>query len=112
MLEEVRKLILNTRQPFRTALIVMLQSGLGLAEFEEFNRSAWKRTVETLKSPEPSRIDLCRENTSKTSVSKYYTFIGRDAKELLREWLAMRPPNSQKEELFLVCNKNRESLCF
>lgn len=108
MLDEVRRLILNTQHPYRAALMTLLQSGMGLAEFEEFNLVGWKKTVESLDSLEPSRIDLYRGKTSNTTLKKYYTWLGRDAKELLKEWLVMKPENPESGAFFLVFNKNRK----
>jgi hypothetical protein len=106
MLEEVRRLILNTQHPYKAALMLLLQSGMGLAEYEEFNQIAWKETLETVNTEGPSRIDLYRGKISQTAVKKYYTFIGRDAKELLKEWIAMKPEGAEKDALFVVFNKN------
>jgi hypothetical protein len=107
MLDEVRRLILNVPHPYKAALMALLQSGMGLAEYEEFNLAGWRETREKLVAPEPVRIDLYREKTSRTTIKKYYTWLGRDAKELLREWLVMRPEAPESDALFLVYNKNR-----
>ena len=106
MLEEVRRLILNIQHPYKAALMALLQSGMGLAEYEEFNEIAWKETAGTLGAEGPSRIDLYRAKTSKMAVKRYYTFLGRDAKELLKEWLVMRPRDFEGDALFVVFNKN------
>jgi hypothetical protein len=107
MLDEVRRLILNAQHPYKAALMTLLQSGMGLAEFEEFNTAGWKKAVTNLNAEGPLRIDLYRGKTSRTTVKKYYTWLGRDAKELLKEWLVMRPENRENDALFLVYNKNR-----
>jgi len=109
MLDEVRRLILNVPHPYKAALMTLLQSGMGLAEYEEFNLTGWRKTLESLNTAGVSRIDLYREKTSRTAVKKYYTWIGRDAKELLREWLVMRPESAESEALFLVFNKNHRA---
>ena len=106
MLDDVRRLIMNVPHPYKAALMTLLQSGMGLAEYEEFNLAGWRKTTEKFTTPEPLRIDLYREKTSRTTVNRYYTWLGRDAKELLREWLVMRPENSSSDALFLVYNKN------
>jgi integrase len=109
MLDEVRRLILNVPHPYKAALMTLLQSGMGLAEYEEFNTEGWKKTVKSLNTADPARIDLYREKTSRTVVKKYYTWVGRDAKELLKEWLVMRPENTGNNALFLVYNKNQRA---
>jgi len=105
-LEEVRQLILNMPQPYRAALMVMFQGAMGLAEFIEFNNGAWRKVVENLEKPGPTRVDLYRTKTSKGAVKKYYTFISEDAKSLIKQWLQVRPKAQSLEDLFLTFNKN------
>ena len=107
MVEDVRRLVLNSPQPYRAIFITLFQSAMGLAEFEIFNRYGWRRVVDRLDEPGPVRIDLYREKTSRTSVKKYYTFIGEDAKSQIREWLSIRP-ETDCECLFVTYNKNRK----
>ncbi|MEM2905724.1 MAG: hypothetical protein QW057_04125 [Candidatus Bathyarchaeia archaeon] len=104
-LEDVRQLVLNAAQPYKAAFMVLFQSAMGLAEFEEFNRLAWRKVVEDLGSPGPLRIDLWREKTSRGQVKRYYTFIGEDAKRLIGDWLSIRP-KVDLDALFVTFNKN------
>jgi hypothetical protein len=105
-LEELKQLVLALPQPYRTALVVMFQGAMALAEFAQFNESAWHRIVENLDKPEPTRIDLYRSKTSRTSVRKYYTFISSDAKALIKQWLKVRPDAKDLKHLFVSFNKN------
>jgi hypothetical protein len=105
MLEDVRRLILDSPQPYRAAFMVMFQGAMGLAEFIQFNLDGWRRVVGHLDEPGPLRVDLYREKTSRTSVSRYYTFLGEDGKKLIKEWLVVRP-NVDTGALFVVYNKN------
>lgn len=102
--EEVRRLVLNAPQPYRAAIMVVFQSGMGRSEFDQFNTVTWRRVVGQLDRPGPVRVDLVREKTSREEVRRYYTFIGEDAKALIREWLLMRP-NVDVDALFVVKNK-------
>lgn len=104
--EDVRKLVSNAPQPYKAAFTVMFQGAMGLSEFTMFNLEGWRKVVERLDEKGPARIDLYREKTSRTSVSKYYTFIGEDGKQQIREWLKVRP--DVEGALFVVYNKNRE----
>jgi integrase len=104
-LEDVRQLILNAQQPYKAAIMVLLQSAMGLAEFTQFNLLGWKRAIQDLDEPGPLRIDLYREKASRQEVRRYYTFLGEDAKGLIRDWLAMRP-EVDVDALFVVYNKN------
>jgi hypothetical protein len=105
-LAEVRTLILNAPQPYKTALTLLLQSGTGLAEFTQFNLEGWQPVIDQLEQPGPLRIDLFRQKTSRRRVERYFTFIGEDTKQLLSEWLQMRP-SCDEPALFVVYNKNR-----
>lgn len=101
--DEVRRLVLNSPQPYKAAMIVMFQSAMGIAEFTQFNIVGWQKVVNELEKPGPLRIDLYREKTSREAVKKYYTFISEDAKSLIKEWLNMRP--KMEGALFLTFNK-------
>jgi hypothetical protein len=65
--------------------MVLLQSAMGLAEFTQFNLLGWKRAIQDLDEPGPLRIDLYREKASRQEVRRYYTFLGEDAKGLIRD---------------------------
>jgi hypothetical protein len=54
-----------------------------LAEFAQFNTLGWRKVVDGLEEAGPFRVDLFREKTSRTSVKKYYTFVGEDGKRYL-----------------------------
>jgi len=102
---EVRKVILNATQPYKAALMVVFQSGMSLNEFNQFNTIGWERAVGRLDEEGPIRIDLVREKTSRFNVRKYYTFIGEDSKMLIKDWIKMKPAESNT--LFIVFNKNK-----
>lgn len=95
---------MNLRQPYRAALMVMFQGAMGLAEFSQFNENAWQKTKDELDRPGPARVDLYRSKTSRTDVKSYYTFIGEDAKALVKQWLQIRP-KVKSNHLFLTFNK-------
>jgi hypothetical protein len=78
---------------------------MGLAEFDQFNRTGWKRIVDELDKPDPVQVLLYRSKTSRGKVSRYYTFLGGDAKALIKQWLEMRP-KSDSDTLFLTYRKN------
>jgi site-specific recombinase XerC len=104
-LDEVRQLILDLPQPYKAAVMVMFQGAMGLAELIQFNQSSWEMVVKDLDNQEPMRVDLYRSKTSREGVKKYFTFLGEDAKNLIKQWLKIRP-NTKRSELFLTFNKN------
>jgi hypothetical protein len=107
-LDEVRRLIFNSPQPYKAAIMTLFQSAMGLAEFNQFNTQGWQQVVKRLGQPGPLRIDLYREKTSKTRVNSYYTFIGDDGKRLIKEWLNIKP-RTEVGALFAVFNKNKKT---
>ena len=107
-LEEVRELVLNMPLSYRAALVVIFQGAMSLAEFTQFNKKAWHRLEQDLEKSGPIRVDIYRSKTSRGNVKKYYTFIGEDAKTLIKQWLQARP-KEDLEELFLTYNKNSKT---
>jgi hypothetical protein len=103
--DEVRQLVLHAPQPYKAVFLVLFQSAMGFAEFEEFNTLGWRGILDHLDEPGPVKIDFYRSKTSTTRVNKYYTFIGEDAKHMIHAWLAIRPQTSI-DALFVVLNKN------
>lgn len=104
-LDEVRQLILNAPMPYKAVFAVLFQGAMGLAEFDQFNRTGWKKIISELDKPGPAQVILYRSKTSRGKVSKYYTFLGEDAKTLTKQWLKMRPTSDQ-DALFLTYRKN------
>ncbi len=104
-IDEVRRIILNAPMPYKAALMVVFQSAMGPSEFNQFNTRVWKKMITKLDEDGPIRVDLIREKVSKQSVKRYYTFISDDAKQLLKEWLEMRP-DCESSALFVTYNKN------
>jgi hypothetical protein len=96
--EEARVLIENAPMPYKAVLLVMLESGMGGAEFEIFNKSAWQQIAPDLPSlrreldkPGLVKVNLYRSKTSRTQLQEYYTFLGLDAKTQTVQWLRRRP---------------------
>jgi hypothetical protein len=109
--EETRIIIENAPMPYRAILTVMLQSGMGGAEFETFNQSAWQQIAPDLLSlerqlhkPGPVKFQLYRSKTSQTKIQQYYTFLGGDAKTQTLQWLKRRP-DSNLSSIFVVRQK-------
>ena len=109
--EEAKVVIENAPMPYKAVLMVMLQAGMGGAEFEIFNESAWRQIAPNLSSlrqqldrPGPVKVKLYRSKTSRTEIQEYYTFLGRDAKTQTMQWLKMRP-SCDLPHIFVVRQK-------
>lgn len=111
--EEVQRLVISMSQPYRTIILMLFQGALGLAEWDQINRELWKDIVNDLDKPGVIKIDgLIRVKTEaqKTAmtgeVPLYYTFLGHDAKTMLKEWLSMRQRiKTDLPHLFVVRSK-------
>jgi hypothetical protein len=111
--EEVQRLAISLPQPYRAILLVLFQGALGLAEWDQFNRELWKEVVNDLDKPGLLKVDgLIRVKTEAQKeattgeVPLYYTFLGYDAKEALKEWLGMRQRiHTDLPHLFVVRSK-------
>lgn len=94
-IEEVEQLIDKIPRPYDVALTVMFQGFMGLAEFNKFNKTAWRNIIEkdpdAFNKPGLLRVNLYRSKTSRGKISTYYTFLSTDAKKAISRWLKIRP---------------------
>lgn len=88
--EQLRTLLLETSQPYRSILLIMFQGGLGQAEFQYFNRHTWHDVVDNLKSIGPVQVNIYRKKISTEDVHDYYTFLSSDSKDAIERWLPQR----------------------
>ncbi len=104
---ELREIIIHAPQPYKAAYMVCFQAALAASEYDQFNKFAWKQIIDKLDEKEPIRIDLFRSKVSKTEIKKYYTFLGEDAKMLIKSWLKERL-DCGRDELFVVYNRRKK----
>jgi hypothetical protein len=106
-LEEVHKLIMNSPLPYNAILVVMLQGAMAEEEFTQFNRKGWRQVVNKLDDPLPSEVRMFRSKTSRGSrgkMAKYFCFLSKDAKNAIKDWLAIRPKGAGRY-LFVTWRK-------
>ena len=117
--EELRNVLLECIQPYRSILLIMFQGGIGQAEFNYFNLQGWRNVVPHLQGEKPVRVDLYRQKISAEDVHKYYTFLGSDAKEAILRWLPQRArilkragsvKTKASEALFLTYSKGDDQV--
>jgi hypothetical protein len=73
----------------------MFQGGMGVGELLEFDATGLESLMVQLRSNvHPVRVDLPGSKKLKY-VKPYYTFLGRDAVDALRVWLAERPEEAR-----------------
>lgn len=110
--DEASLIIENAPMPYRAVFMVMLQAGFGGAEFQIFNETAWREIVKDPANPKELRpgslakVQIYRSKTSRNQVQKYYTFLTEDAKNMIGQWLRMRPA-SDLPHLFIIKQKGR-----
>jgi len=108
-LDELKSALMEAEEPYRTIFQLMYQGGIGLAEFQLFNKRGWSQIKEQLDKPGPMKITLFREKVAEKGVKTYYTFLGEEAKEKLKHWLNIRQlrygPMHDGEPIFLTSHK-------
>jgi len=100
-LEDVKKLIGPAKIKYKTVILVLLQSGMRVGEFcEQFNTDEAKNVLKQLREGKcPIKINLI---ASRKERPQYFTFIGRDAVDALKEFLNVRGEVKEGEPIFLT----------
>ena len=81
---------------YQAAYLCMFQSGMGQDEFEWWSNNGWEKLKEDLdKDLKVIKIDLPGRKMLKNE-RPYYSFIGSDAIDALRNWLKHRPGKDKK----------------
>jgi len=97
--DEIRQLILQARMPYQAIFMILSQSGMGLAEFQQFNSKVWQSILDKFNSREPVQLMLYRSKTSTDKRQDYYTLISRDSLNMLKSWLRFRDKLVQEKNV-------------
>ncbi len=93
-LEIFTRVIPASNECYQAVFLSMFQGGMGIGELIHWNETGYADLVEQLKGdPEVVRIDIAGRKHGK-NIDPFYTFIGRDAIQLVRNWLKVRPEGS------------------
>ena len=96
--EEVRNILLTCKPRHLAVYLAMLQGGMGLAEFDYWNRNGWEETKRQLdEKVVPLKIKLPSRKKQR-NVRPYYTLIGTDAINALRNYVDNYRPTEMEEE--------------
>lgn len=108
-LDELKSALMEAPEPYRTIFQVCYQSGMGLAEFQLFNKREWRQVKEQLDEPGPMKITLFRQKVAERGVKTFYTFLGEEGKGAIKRWLRIRElkygPMRDGEPIFLTTHK-------
>lgn len=89
--EEVRRILDSCNECYRALFLCMFQGGMGLKEVVYWSKHGWTTLEEQLRRGDhPIRIDLPGRKMGLNG-RPFYTFLGRDAVEALRAWIARQP---------------------
>jgi len=104
--EGLRKIIVSSNLMYQTVFTTMFQSGMGWQQFQHFNeKDGWKQIKEDIfnEDHKPILIRLpARKHGGSYNRQPFYTFIGDDAKELIRRYLkTLRGQIHDGEAIFL-----------
>ncbi|MCB2172415.1 hypothetical protein KQH65_06745 [archaeon] len=93
--EEIKQVILSCNPAYQAVYLVMFQAALDHQLFMYWNTHGYQSLIEQLReNPEVIKIDLPGRKKYRNE-KPYYSFIGRDAIEALRNWFQHRPENSE-----------------
>jgi Skp family chaperone for outer membrane proteins len=113
-LDDLKSTLMEAEEPYRTILQIMFQSGMGLEEFQYFNRHGWSQIKNHLNDEGPMKIKLFRRKTSEGRVHTYYTFLGNEGKESIKRWLRIRESKfglpKEDEPIFLTIQKRNGAI--
>ena len=100
-LEDVKKLVFRAKVRDRAILLVLLQSGMRVGELcDQFNTDEAQSVLKQLKENKcPIKINLI---ASREIHPQYFTFIGRDAIDALKEYLNVRGEVKDGEPIFIT----------
>ncbi|MFH1328246.1 MAG: site-specific integrase [Candidatus Bathyarchaeota archaeon] len=106
---DIKEVLVWGYQPYKTIIQLMFQSGMGLAEFEYFNMYGWDQIKDQLNNAGAMKINLIRKKTSQQKVQTYYTFIGEEGKQAIKDWLKIRAKDfgeiKDGDPIFIVRHK-------
>jgi len=89
--EEIRDMVLSSSTLYRAIFLSIFQSGMGLEEFSHWNTHGLQSLREQLRGdPEIVRVDLPGRKIRKNK-DPYFSFIGLDAINAIRDYLRIRP---------------------
>ena len=93
--EEIRDTILSSKPVYQAAFLCILQGGMGQEEFTYWSETGWDSLSTQLKKGlDILKIDLPGRKMNKNK-RKYFTFIGSDAVQALKNWLPYRPEGAE-----------------
>ncbi len=93
--KEIKHSILTSSKAYQAAFMIMFQSALDQEMFTFWNQNGYDNLMAQLRQhPETVKIELPGRKSNRNK-RPYYTFIGSDAIDALRNWLEIRPANAE-----------------
>ena len=88
--EDLRAMVMSCNRLYRAVFLCMFQGGMGEAEFDYWNRHGWGSLRDGLRREQ--RVIRCDLPGRKMDLNEtpFYTLIGGDAVDAIREWLPER----------------------
>lgn len=108
-IEEIRSIHSRASPMIQAVLICQIMGGMGFEEILHWSKTGYDDLIEQLDKNEPLiRVALPGRKKMK-GIKPYYTFLGRDAKKALKEYLKEREKyvtNENSGYIFLTTRKN------
>ena len=100
--EELRKIVLSSNDAYQAVYLCMFQGFMGCAEFEHWNTQGWKETEPQLRDGKQRlKVILPGRKHAKNRLP-YYTFIGKDAVNALKNYLETTRGRIGKDEPIFI----------
>ena len=91
--DEIKKTVLASNKAYQAAFMIMFQSSMDQEMFSHWNLNGWE-SLQTQLDQEVIKIELPGRKSNRNK-RPFYTFIGTDAIDALKNWLQERPENAQ-----------------
>ena len=86
-----KRAVLSSNKCYQAIFTCMFQGGMGIGELLHWNETGYADLIEQLREdPKVVKINIAGRKHGK-NIDPFYTFIGRDAIQLVRNWLEVRP---------------------
>jgi hypothetical protein len=95
--EELRKILLGSSRLYRAVFLTMFQGAMGESELEYFSNNLWSQLEPQMRSELPAKLDFPGRKHARNQRG-FYTFIGRDAKQALKEYFEKDRGTIRKDE--------------
>jgi len=106
-IDDLRKIIVSSNNMYQAVFLCMFQGSMGCNEFRHFNRNGWPQIKPQLED-EKQRLKVSLPGRKRSKNKRgFYTFIGKDAVQALRKYLASERGKIKNGEAIFVNSQGK-----